>query len=94
MPVFALVRKRSYNPWAHSPTTTSMEREDDWAVRALRAAIDDDGRGVKVYAKSVLIRPPSTIYRWLSGSRPIPRCVRTFLVDRSSFRILSPTTKE
>ena len=62
--------------------------KDDWAVRALREAIDADGRGVKRFAREILVRPPSTIYRWLSGSRPVPKCVRDYLVG--SFRILSP----
>ena len=61
--------------------------QDDWAIKSLRASIDRDGRGVKRYSREVLVRPPSTIYRWLSGSRPIPKCVRDFLVGE--FRILA-----
>jgi len=61
--------------------------DDDWAIRHLRAAIDRDGRGVKRYSREILVRPPSTIYRWLAGSRPIPKCVRDFLVG--DFRILA-----
>ena len=59
---------------------------DDWAVQNLRAAIDSSGLGVKLYAKRVLVRPPSTIYRWLSGSRPIPKRVREHLTGE--WRIL------
>jgi hypothetical protein len=84
-------------PHKQSPygmNTPQADRQDDWAVRALREAIDADGRGVKRFAREILMRPPSTIYRWLAGSRPIPLCVRDYLVG--SFRILSPptTTKE
>jgi hypothetical protein len=62
------------------------QHEKGWAVRSLRAAIDADGRGVRRFAREILIRPPSTVYRWLSGSRPIPKCVKDFLLG--SFRIL------
>jgi hypothetical protein len=66
---------------------------NDWAIKSLRSAIDRDGRGVKRYAREVLVRPPTTIYRWLAGHRPIPRCVREFLVG--DFRILaSPISKD
>jgi hypothetical protein len=63
-----------------------VPHDGDWAIASLRAAIDADGRGVGRFAKEVLIRPPSTIYRWLSGSRPIPKCVRAYLLG--DFRIL------
>jgi hypothetical protein len=59
---------------------------DDWAIASLRAAIDADGRGTGRFAREVLVRPPSTIYRWLSGSRPIPKCVKNYLLG--DFRIL------
>jgi hypothetical protein len=62
--------------------------KDDWAVRSLRAAIDSSGKGIKLYARQVLVRPPSTIYRWLAGSRPIPKCVREHLTGE--WRILDP----
>jgi hypothetical protein len=71
---------------------------DDWAVRSLRAAIDSSGLGIKLYARQILVRPPSTIYRWLAGSRPIPKCVREHLTGE--WRILdappmaTPTEKE
>lgn len=61
--------------------------ETDWAVRALRDLIESDGRGTKRFAREVLVRPPSTIYRWLSGSRPIPKCVRDYMVGE--WRILA-----
>ena len=60
----------------------------DWAVRALRDMIYADGRGTKRFAREVLVRPPSTIYRWLSGSRPIPKCVREYMLGE--WRILAP----
>ena len=60
-----------------------------WAIAALRDAIDADGRGTAVFARVVLVRPPSTVYRWLSGSRPIPRCVRDYLLG--TWRILGST---
>lgn len=64
--------------------------EGDWAVRALRDLIESDGRGTPRFAREVLVRPPSTIYRWLSGSRPIPKCVRDYMVGE--WRILAPPT--
>ena len=60
--------------------------KDDWAIPQLRSAIDSHGLGVKHYSRRVLVRPPSTVYRWLSGSKPIPKCVREHLVG--DFRIL------
>ena len=60
---------------------------DDWSIKSLRDAIDRDGRGVKRFSKEVLIRPPSTTYRWLNGSKPIPKCVRDLLTGE--FRILN-----
>jgi len=60
--------------------------EGDWAIKALREAIDADGRGVGAYSERVLVRPPGTVYRWLRGASPIPKCVREYLVG--SFRIL------
>ena len=61
--------------------------KNDWDIKSLRDAIERDGRGVKRYSRVVLVRPPSTIYRWLAGKRPIPKCVREFLVG--DFRILA-----
>ena len=105
LPVVALVSRRSYynhilrgtpgdiltrelgpKRMARSPSP----HQNDWAVRSLREAIDADGRGVKRFAREVLVRPPSTIYRWLSGSRPVPKCVRDFLIGE--WRILDPPT--
>ena len=62
---------------------------DDWAIASLWSAIEASGLGTKLYAKRVLVRPPSTIYRWLSGSRPIPKCVREHLTGE--WRILDDT---
>ena len=73
------------------PTTEATymagPHDNDWAIRHLRAAIDRDGRGVKRFSAQVLVRPHSTIYRWLNGSRPIPKCVKTWLIG--DFRILA-----
>ena len=57
----------------------------DWSISELRDAIERDGRGVKRFSREVLVRPPSTVYRWLSGSKPIPKVVRDWLVG--DFRI-------
>ncbi len=58
---------------------------DDWSIKSLSDAIERDGRGVKRFSREVLIRPPSTTYRWLNGSKPIPKVVRDWLVG--DFRI-------
>ena len=57
----------------------------DWSIRELRDAIERDGRGIKRFSREVLVRPPSTVYRWLSGSKPIPKVGRDWLVG--DFRI-------
>ena len=78
-------------PLLFFPTTEAVcmggPHNNDWAIRHLRAAIDRDGRGVKRFSAQVLVRPHSTIYRWLNGSRPIPKCVKTWRVG--DFRILA-----
>lgn len=56
----------------------------DWAADSLQVA---EGRGVKRFAREVLMRSPSTIYRWLSGALPIPKCFRDYLIGK--FRILA-----
>ena len=89
----ALVSHHPYTSFANQPpqqsdsVSNSTPHQNDWAIKALRDAIDRDGRGVKRYSREVLIRPPSTIYRWLKGTRPVPQCVRDHLVGK--FRILS-----
>ena len=65
--------------------------EGDWAITALEEAIESDGRGVSAYAKRVLVRPPGTVYRWLRGASPVPKCVREYLVG--SFRILEVSSE-
>ena len=65
--------------------------EGDWAIKALEEAIESDGRGVSAYAKRVLVRPPGTVYRWLRGASPVPKCVREYLVG--SFRILEVSSE-
>ena len=79
-----LTRELGPKRMAKSPSP----HQDDWAVRALRDMIDSDGRGTKRFSREVLVRPPSTIYRWLSGSRPIPKCVRDYMIGE--WRILAP----
>lgn len=41
----------------------------------LRAAIAASGLSISEFARSVLVRDPRTLRRWLSGERPIPRHV-------------------
>jgi hypothetical protein len=66
----------------------ARQHGNDWAIASLRAAIDASGLGTKMFANSVLVRPASTVYRWLNGSRPIPKCVKDHLLG--NFRILAP----
>ena len=49
------------------------------AVALLRAAIQASGLSVNEYARSILIREPRTVARWLSGEQPIPAAVLDFL---------------
>lgn len=45
----------------------------------LLAAIRASGMTAATYARSVLIREPRTVRRWLAGQAPIPQAVREFL---------------
>ena len=54
-----------------------------YAIAQLRAAIDRSGLSASAYARSVLIRDPRTVRRWLSGTSPIPDAVREYLAQSS-----------
>ena len=45
------------------------------AVALLRAAIQRAGLSASEYARTVLVRDPRTVRRWLSGQSPIPQAV-------------------
>ena len=45
----------------------------------LAAAIKTSGLSASAYARTVLIREPRTIRRWLAGDSPIPQSVIAFL---------------
>ena len=49
------------------------------ALELLRAAITASGLSTSIYARTVLIRDPRTLRRWLSGESPIPQSVMDFL---------------
>ena len=66
--------------------------QGDWAIQALRDAIKADGRGVTKYSTQVLIRPASSVHRWLRGATPIPATVRAFLLGE--FRVLAKSTTD
>jgi len=65
---------------------TPQRPNDDWARASLRDAIDATGLTVSTYATTILVRTPSTVYRWLNGQRPVPKVVREFLIG--DWRIL------
>lgn len=45
----------------------------------LLAALRASGLTAAAYARTVLIREPRTVRRWLAGQAPIPQTVRAFL---------------
>lgn len=45
----------------------------------LMVAIKASGLSITRYARTVLIRQPRTVRRWLSGESPIPKAVIAFL---------------
>jgi len=49
------------------------------AYPPLAAAIEASGMSYGTYARKVLYRSPSTVYRWLTGRSPVPKEVRDFL---------------
>ena len=53
------------------------------AIALLRAAITRTGLSASEYARSVLIRDPRTVRRWLSGESPIPQAVLDLITARS-----------
>jgi hypothetical protein len=60
---------------------TGKKHSDDPAIPLLKAHIQRMcGEGgytsFRAYAESFLFRSPSTVYRWLSGTSPIPLLVK------------------
>lgn len=49
------------------------------ALTRLRAAIAASGLSAVIYARTVLIRDPRTVRRWLAGDSPIPESVIQYL---------------
>lgn len=67
----------------------------DWAIRALRERIDASGLSTSEFAQTRLMRPATTLYRWLRGENPIPQAIRIWL--RGGIGITAkpkPTTTE
>jgi hypothetical protein len=54
------------------------------ALARLRAAITASGLSVSLYARTVVIRDPRTVRRWLAGDSPIPQSVIDFLAKGQS----------
>ena len=54
-----------------------------YAIAQLRAAIDRSGLSASAYARTVLIRDPRTVRRWMAGDSPIPDAVREYLARSS-----------
>ena len=50
-------------------------------IARLREAIRASGLSITEYARSVLVRDPRTVRRWLAGDRQIPRAVLERLMD-------------
>ena len=59
-------------------------------IARLRAAISTSGLSVNQYARTVLVRSPRTIRRWLAGDRGMPEAVLDYLNASMSMRL--PTT--
>lgn len=56
----------------------------EWARQELRKRIDESGLGITKFAKTRLIRDPSTVHRWLGGS-PISDVVCEWLLGNWRF---------
>lgn len=54
----------------------------DDAIARLRELIDESGLSASEFARSVLIREPRTIRRWLAGDSPIPDVVIEWMALR------------
>ena len=50
-------------------------------IARLREAIRASGLSITEYARSVLVRDPRTVRRWLAGDRQIPRAVLERIMD-------------
>lgn len=48
-------------------------------IEALRRAIAASGLSMSDYARTVLIREPRTVRRWITGDSPIPQAVLDYL---------------
>ena len=44
-----------------------------WAIIRLQQRIAASGLSTSLFARTVLVRPPTTIYRWLRAEYPIPQ---------------------
>ena len=63
------------------PEDVSIEVDSQKIARdELRKRIDDSGLGVTRFSKERLIRDPSTVHRYLSGTSPIPEIVISYLL--------------
>ena len=50
-----------------------------WAIIRLQQRIAASGLSTSLFARTVLVRPPTTVYRWLRAEYPIPAEVRGWL---------------
>lgn len=48
-------------------------------IALLREAVRTSGLSASAYARTLLIRDPRTVRRWLAGTSPIPKAVQDYL---------------
>ena len=62
------------------PSGSTSNDPQAWARLELKARIAESGLSVSRFSRERLIRDPSTIYRYLSGTGVIPRVVCEWLL--------------
>ena len=63
-------------------------------VHALALAIHRSGLSSSAYARTVLVRDPRTIRRWLAGHAPIPKSVLEYLAKNGESQPQEGTTPD
>jgi hypothetical protein len=53
-------------------------------IAKLRGDIAALNLSIENYARTVLLRDPRTVFRWLSGQSPIPKPVQEYLDQKGS----------
>lgn len=67
-----------------------MTLDQATALRLLREALTNSELTASDYARTVLIRGPRTMRRWLRGESPIPEAVRDYLEANATTEEILP----